>query len=255
MSKNRLYLRNQSKNLRLHIFTDASKEVICTVMWLQDDATFKGLKESLLLNGPTWLLQKYDEKQLCSWCLVTEVEIEQATSTVATKTKLEQAFKWRWYINFNRVKRRAWIKMKQRGPPLPGEIHQAEQFFFFIFSNEISPNVRKSITGSREISKTLNITKLSPFIEGHRRALTESSTEAFEFWLQRQAPNIIDSKTYSFLTIGTKTQSTWEIFVNKSSGLLDREIHYKKSIQDISFADTGMSIQSTHPWWTYPEKC
>ena len=45
------------------------------------------------------------------------------------------------------------------------EIHQAEQILFRFVQTKNFPNVSKSITNSKEISKTLNIAKLSPFIE------------------------------------------------------------------------------------------
>ena len=41
MSINRLYLENGCSNLRLHIFTDASEEAMCIVVYLQDIATLK----------------------------------------------------------------------------------------------------------------------------------------------------------------------------------------------------------------------
>ena len=57
------------------------------------------------------------------------------------------------------------FKTKQRGTLKADEIHQAEQILFRFVQNEIFPNVSKSIANSKEISKTLNIAKLSPFIE------------------------------------------------------------------------------------------
>ena len=91
------------------------------------------------------------------------------TSTVATETKLEQLFDWRRYSNFNRI--RNFIaycmrfKTKQKGTLKADEIHQAEQILFRFNQNESFPNVSKSIANSKEISQTLNIAKLSPFIE------------------------------------------------------------------------------------------
>ena len=58
-----------------------------------------------------------------------------------------------------------WFKTKQRGTLKADEIHQAEQILIRFVQNESFPNVSKSITNSKEISKTLNIAKLSPFIE------------------------------------------------------------------------------------------
>ena len=77
---------------------------------------------------------------------MNEVEAEQATSTVATENRLDQLFDWRRYSIFN-------------------DIHQAEQLLFRFVQTESSPNVSKSIAYSKEISKTLNNAKLSPFIE------------------------------------------------------------------------------------------
>ena len=57
------------------------------------------------------------------------------------------------------------FKTKQKGPLKADEIHQAEQILFRFVQNESFPNVSKSIANSKEISKTLNIAKLSPFIE------------------------------------------------------------------------------------------
>ena len=59
-----------------------------------------GLKESGWLNGPAWL-QADEEKWQKSWCQVNEAESEQATSTVATETELDQLFDWRQYSSFN----------------------------------------------------------------------------------------------------------------------------------------------------------
>ena len=57
------------------------------------------------------------------------------------------------------------FKTKQKGPLKADEIHQAEQILFRFVQNESFPNVSKSISNSKEISKVLNIAKLSPFIE------------------------------------------------------------------------------------------
>ena len=56
------------------------------------------------------------------------------------------------------------FKTKQKGPLRADEIHQAEQILFRFVQNESFPNVSKSITISKEISKTLNLAKLSPSI-------------------------------------------------------------------------------------------
>ena len=130
--------------------------------------SIEGLKESVWLNGPAWL-QADEEKWPKLWCQVNELEPEQVMSTVATETKLDQIFDWRRYSFFNRI--RNFIaycmrfKAKQKGPLKADEIHQAEQILFRFVQNESFPNVSKSIANSKEISKTLNIAKLSPFIE------------------------------------------------------------------------------------------
>ena len=41
MSISRLYFKNDFKNLRLHIFADASEEETCIVTYLQDEAMLK----------------------------------------------------------------------------------------------------------------------------------------------------------------------------------------------------------------------
>ena len=57
------------------------------------------------------------------------------------------------------------VETKQKGPLKADEIHGAEQILLRFVQAESFPNVSKSITNSKEISKTLNIAKLSPFIE------------------------------------------------------------------------------------------
>ena len=130
--------------------------------------SIEGLRESVWLNGLTWL-QKDEDDWPKPWCQENEVEAEQVTSTVATETKLDQLFDWGQYSIFNRIKNFIaycmMFKTKQRGPLKADEIHQAEQILFRFVLNESFPNVSKSIANSREISKTLNITKLSPFKE------------------------------------------------------------------------------------------
>ena len=56
------------------------------------------------------------------------------------------------------------FKTKQKGPLRADEMHQAEQMLFRFVQNESFPNVSKSITISKEISKTLHLVKLSPSI-------------------------------------------------------------------------------------------
>ena len=60
------------------------------------------------------------------------------------------------------------FKTKQRVTLKADETHQAEQILFRFVQNESFPKVSKSIANSKEISKTLNNAKLSPFIEGDR---------------------------------------------------------------------------------------
>ena len=57
------------------------------------------------------------------------------------------------------------FRTKQRGTFKADKIHQAEQILFRFLQNESFPNFLKSIANSKEISKTLNIAKLSSFIE------------------------------------------------------------------------------------------
>ena len=100
---------------------------------------------------------------------MNEIEAEPAISTVAAETHVEQPFDWNRYSSFNEIKnfiaycRR--LKKKEKGPLKAEEIHQAEQILFRCVQAESFPNVSKSITNSKEISKTLNIAKLSPFSE------------------------------------------------------------------------------------------
>ena len=132
--------------------------------------SMEGLRESVNLNGPAWL-QADEEKWPKPWCQENELEPEQVTSTVATETILEQIFDWRRYSSFNRIKNfitccmRLRTRTKQKGTLKAEEFHQAEQIMFRFVQNESLPNVSKSIANSKEISKTLNIAKLSPFID------------------------------------------------------------------------------------------
>ena len=124
--------------------------------------SIEGLQES------AWLQRiEYNWPEL--WCQQNELNPEQVTSTVATETILDQLFDWRGYSTFNRI--RNFIayclrfRTKQRGPIKSDKIHQAEQILFVFVRNESFPNVSKSIAISKEISKSLNIAKLSTFIE------------------------------------------------------------------------------------------
>ena len=102
---------------------------------------------------------------------MNEAEPEKVTSTVATETKLDQLFDCRQYSTFNRI--RDFIaycmrfKTKQKGALKADKIHQAEQILFRFVQNKSFRNVSKSMASSKEISKTLNIGKFSPFREEH----------------------------------------------------------------------------------------
>ena len=100
---------------------------------------------------------------------MNEVEAEQAIATVATETDPDQLIDWRRYNSFNRIRKIIAFcmsfKMKQKGPLKADEIHQAEQILFRFVQNEYFPRVSKSMANGKEISKTMNIAKLSPFIE------------------------------------------------------------------------------------------
>ena len=127
--------------------------------------SIKGLRESVWLNGPA-CLQKDEDDLPKAWCQENEVE---AISTAATETQVEQTFDWNRYSSFNKIRNFMVycmrFKTKQRGALKAGKIHQAEQILFRFVQNESFPNVLKSIANSKETSKTLNIAKLSPFIE------------------------------------------------------------------------------------------
>ena len=60
------------------------------------------------------------------------------------------------------------FKTKQSGTLKADKIHQAEQILFRFVQNESFPNISKWIANSKEISKTLNTAKLSPFIDEDR---------------------------------------------------------------------------------------
>ena len=90
-------------------------------------------------------------------CQENEIEAEQAISTVAAETQVEQPFDWNRYSSFKKI--RNFIahcksfKTKGMGPPKADEIHQAEQTMLQFVQTESFPNVSKSITNSKEISK------------------------------------------------------------------------------------------------------
>ena len=126
------------------------------------------LRESVWLNGPAWL-QKDEDDWPKPWCQENEVEAEQAISTVATETQVEQTFDWNRYSSFNKTKNTIAycmrFKTKKKGPLKAEEIHQAEQILFRFVQIESFPNVSKSTANSKETSKTLNIAKFSSFIK------------------------------------------------------------------------------------------
>ena len=130
--------------------------------------SIEGLEESVWLNGPAWL-QRSEDNWPKTCCQENELDPEHFTSTVATETKLDQLFDLRRYSTFNRIKNFIAycmrFKTKLKGPFKAGKIHQAEQILFRFIQNESFPNVSKLIANSKEITKTLNIAKLSPFIE------------------------------------------------------------------------------------------
>ncbi|XP_075263603.1 uncharacterized protein LOC142355282 [Convolutriloba macropyga] len=129
--------------------------------------SIEGLKDPGWLNGPAWL-QTDEETWPKPWCQVNEAEAEQVTSTIATETELDRLIDWRRYSSFNRIRNFITycmrFKMKQKGHLKGDEIHEAEQILFRFVQNESFPKVSKSIKKSKEISRTLNIAKLSPFI-------------------------------------------------------------------------------------------
>ena len=118
-------------------------------------------------------LQKDKDKDKCPkpWCQENEIEPEQVISTVATENKLDQPFDWRRCNSLNRIRnfsaycKRYTTKLKETLKA--DKVHQAEQILFQFVQNENLPNVSKSIANSKKIYKTLNIAKLSPFIEDH----------------------------------------------------------------------------------------
>ena len=129
--------------------------------------SIESLKESEWLNGAAGL-QADEENWPKPWCQVTELEPEQVTSTVATENKLDQLFDWKRYSTFNRIRNfMAYcmrFKTKQNGTLKTDEIRQAERILFRFVQNKSFPNVSKCIANRKEISKTLNNVKLSPFI-------------------------------------------------------------------------------------------
>ena len=110
--------------------------------------SIEGFKHSEWLNGPAWL-QTDEEMWPNPCCQVNEAETDQVTSTVATKTELDQLFGWYQYSAFNRIRNfTAYCmrsKTKQKGPLKADEIHQAEQILFQFVHIKSFLNVSKSI--------------------------------------------------------------------------------------------------------------
>ena len=135
----------------------------------------EGLKEYGWLNGPAWL-QTDEEQWPNPWCQKKVVEVEQATSTVATKTKLDHLFDWRRYSSLNRIRNfiACYMRFKTKLPEC------------FKVDNKQQRN--------------LNKLEHCPIITIHRGRWNNSNerlTKAFESRLQRKASNIINSKTSS----------------------------------------------------------
>ena len=127
--------------------------------------SIEGRKESVWLKRLAWL-QTDEEKRPLSWCIVNEVEAEQATSFVATETKLNQPFDWRQCSSSTEYDAYCMrFKGKQKRPPKQKRSTKLS-IFFPLFQTESFPNVSKWKTNKKEIYKTLNVPKLSPFIKG-----------------------------------------------------------------------------------------
>ena len=103
------------------------------------------------------------------WCQLNDLEDEQATSTLAAVTKLNQLFDWRgessfnWFRNYTEYLKKS--KTKRKELLKADEIDQAEQVLIQFVQNEGFMNVSKSMTSSSKISITLSIAKLSRFKE------------------------------------------------------------------------------------------
>ena len=89
------------------------------------------------------------------------------------------------------------FKTKQKGTLKAGEIHQAEQILFRFVQNESLPNVSKSIANSKEISKILNINKLSPFIDEDGIIRVNGRLKHSNFDYKCETSNIVKSETSS----------------------------------------------------------
>ena len=188
----------------------------------------EGLKESVWLNGLAWLKRSEDNWPK-PWCRENELEPEQVTGIVATETKLDQLFDWRRYSTFNRIKnliaycRR--FKTKKRGPLKADEIHQAEQILLRFVLNESFSNVLKSIANSKKIYKTLDIAKLSPFIEEDGMIRVKASLKHSNLDYNAKHPILLTAKDQEVQlllehieTTYMRAQNTWETCSNKRTG-------------------------------------
>ena len=95
--------------------------------------SFEELRESVWLTGPVWL-QKDEDDWSNPWCQENNVEAEQAISTVAAETQVEQPFDWNRFSSFNKIRNFIAYCMrfntKEKGPLKAEEIYQAEQILF-----------------------------------------------------------------------------------------------------------------------------
>ena len=181
------------------------------------EMSIEGLKE-------TGWLQTDEEKWPKPWCQGNEVEAQQATSNVATETKLDQLFDWRRYSSFKWIAYCMRFRLKQKGPFKADEFHHAEQFLFRFVENESFPNFSKSITNSKEISKTLIIAKLSPLIEEDGTIRVKSRLKHSNLHYNAKYPIFLTAK-HPFVQLcwreRIEAQNTWEISSNKSTVSLD----------------------------------
>ena len=132
---------------------------------------------------------------------MNEVGAEQVTSSVATETELDQLFDWRRYSTFNRIRNFiAYCMMfytKQKGPLKADKIHQAEQILFRFVQTESFPNVSMSIAKSKEISKTLNVAKLSTFKEEDEKGKVKDRLKHSNFDYNSKHPILLTAEPAS----------------------------------------------------------
>ena len=121
--------------------------------------SIEGLKKSGWLNGPAWL-QTDEEKWAKPWCQVSEIEAEQATSTVATETDLEKLFDWTRYSTFNRI--RNFIaycmrfKTKQNVPSKKRKSIKQNKYYFDLFKPKASRMFRSRSFNDLSMYSTFN---------------------------------------------------------------------------------------------------